>query len=178
MKKLIAIAAMLMATQASAAIAPVEEPTAKPDFTSAWQTAEEGIKADLYDPEGARIKWKSGFYWTSWKQGNLGMLNKRRWGWVSCGTINGKNRLGGYAGEKEIAVTVLADGQVNYGMSYDFDGICSSYDDIPSEALARAPKTVSTTSGMADELLKLADLRAKGILSQSEFEAQKARLLE
>jgi hypothetical protein len=37
--------------------------------------------------------------------------------------------------------------------------------------------TVATSGGTADELAKLADLRAKGVLSDDEFQAQKAKLL-
>jgi hypothetical protein len=37
--------------------------------------------------------------------------------------------------------------------------------------------TVAGPSGTADELAKLADLQAKGVLSDAEFQAQKAKLL-
>jgi hypothetical protein len=37
--------------------------------------------------------------------------------------------------------------------------------------------TVAGSSGTADELAKLADLQAKGVLSDTEFQAQKAKLL-
>jgi Short C-terminal domain/Phospholipase_D-nuclease N-terminal len=38
-------------------------------------------------------------------------------------------------------------------------------------------QTASSGSGSADELAKLADLKAKGVLTDTEFEAQKAKLL-
>ena len=37
--------------------------------------------------------------------------------------------------------------------------------------------TVANPSGTADELAKLADLQARGVLSDAEFQAQKAKLL-
>lgn len=41
-----------------------------------------------------------------------------------------------------------------------------------------APTTTPKSSSFADELLKLADLRDKGILTQEEFDAKKAVILE
>jgi Short C-terminal domain/Phospholipase_D-nuclease N-terminal len=38
-------------------------------------------------------------------------------------------------------------------------------------------KEAAGSSGSADELAKLADLKAKGVLTDAEFEAQKAKLL-
>jgi hypothetical protein len=38
-------------------------------------------------------------------------------------------------------------------------------------------QTAGSSGGSADELAKLADLKAKGVLSDAEFEAQKAKLL-
>jgi len=38
-------------------------------------------------------------------------------------------------------------------------------------------KETAGSSGSADELAKLADLKAKGVLTDAEFEAQKAKLL-
>ncbi|MBF6556176.1 MAG: SHOCT domain-containing protein [Acidimicrobiales bacterium] len=38
-------------------------------------------------------------------------------------------------------------------------------------------QAAGTTGGSADELAKLADLKSKGVLTDAEFEAQKAKLL-
>jgi hypothetical protein len=45
------------------------------------------------------------------------------------------------------------------------------------EAFDSYVKEAAGTSSAADELTKLADLKAKGILSDAEFEEQKAKLL-
>jgi len=42
---------------------------------------------------------------------------------------------------------------------------------------AYVKQTVGSSGSSADELSKLADLKAKGVLSDAEFEAQKAKLL-
>jgi ABC-type multidrug transport system fused ATPase/permease subunit len=45
------------------------------------------------------------------------------------------------------------------------------------EAFDSYVKEAAGTSSAADELTKLADLKAKGVLSEAEFEQQKAKLL-
>jgi len=47
-----------------------------------------------------------------------------------------------------------------------------------SQQAPAAAATSAATVSVADELLKLAQLRDSGILSDSEFEAQKSRLLQ
>jgi hypothetical protein len=42
---------------------------------------------------------------------------------------------------------------------------------------AYVKQTAGSSGGSADELAKLADLKAKGVLTDAEFEAQKAKLL-
>ena len=49
----------------------------------------------------------------------------------------------------------------------------------PSKSSAQPPRTTVVQQGsMADELKKLADLRHSGVLTEAEFEQQKAKLLE
>ena len=45
------------------------------------------------------------------------------------------------------------------------------------EYIAQAANEASTGAGTADELAKLADLKDRGVLSEDEFSAQKAKLL-
>lgn len=63
------------------------------------------------------------------------------------------------------------------------DGTCSppgvSRDEAERRAAPYAPATPSTPRpSVADQLDKLADLKARGVLSDAEFAAQKAKLLE
>lgn len=129
MKTLITLAALTLAAPAVARDkAPLPEPAEHPDWTQVRENAEAILKDELYDPDAARIVWTKGFVWTSWKQGDFGLLNKRRWGWLACGTINGKNLMGAYTGAKTVAVTVMPDGTMKAGMAYSIDSECS-YDD-------------------------------------------------
>jgi hypothetical protein len=45
------------------------------------------------------------------------------------------------------------------------------------DAMRDYVRSVSGSSGAADELTKLADLKANGVITDAEFEAQKARVL-
>jgi len=49
--------------------------------------------------------------------------------------------------------------------------------DFIDEAVVREQGAVPAPTSVADELAKLADLKSRGILSEDEFNAQKARLL-
>lgn len=119
MKKLLAIAVLMMSTAAySAPKDDVPEPATHPDWAVVRENAEAILIDRLFDPESARIKWTRGFVWTSYKSSATGMLGKRRWGWVACGTLNAKNRMGGYAGAEEIMALVEQDGTVRAGESH------------------------------------------------------------
>ncbi len=126
MKTIIAVA--LLVTASSAVAGPKEvvpEPTTHVDWSKVREQAEAFLVRDLVDPESARIKWTKGFFWTSWKQGNLGFANKRSWGWLACGTLNAKNRLGGYAGAEKVVMSVMPDGTIKAGMAYSIDSECT-----------------------------------------------------
>ena len=68
-------------------------------------------------------------------------------------------------------------------MTWDTDGIvaasCYINSAVPIQPeLANAPDGDATGRlGVADELAKLAELRAKGVITEAEFEAQKHKLL-
>jgi len=122
------IAGLLLATSSAsfaADKAPVAEPTEHPVWSEVRAQGEELLVENLVDPESARIKWTKGFFWSSYKSGNLGLLNKRKWGWIACGTLNSKNRLGGYAGPEKVIMVVHADGTRKTGLAYSIDGPCS-----------------------------------------------------
>jgi hypothetical protein len=48
---------------------------------------------------------------------------------------------------------------------------------LPPRRLPRRPPNAPSSTLIADELRKLADLRAEGILTEQEFTAQKEKLL-
>ena len=66
----------------------------------------------------------------------------------------------------------------NSGSNNQIAEIIKNYIETSIQAL-RSPKpaAVTNTVGIADEIKKLADLKAQGVLSDSEFQAAKAKLL-
>lgn len=122
MKKLIAVAALMLSSAVVAAPKPdVPEPATHPDWAVMRENAEAILMDSLVDPESARIKWTRGFVWTYYRNGNTGIVGKKRWGWVACGTLNAKNRMGGYAGPEKVLALVMADGTLKAGMAYEIE---------------------------------------------------------
>lgn len=64
----------------------------------AWEhyrtIAEADIAHRLVDPESARITWLGQYHKGEWKP----FMQGRVAGYIACGTVNGRNRMGGYAG--------------------------------------------------------------------------------
>ncbi len=113
-------------------------------------------------------------------------LQKRVTGWVSCGRVNAKNRLGGFTGDTPFVV-VMNDGVVSF---IDMDSTGGRYSSaavgcqkavafMPPPPLGMLDDLVPPKAGVsvADELEKLASLRDRGVLTEAEFQAQKAALL-
>ena len=71
--------------------------------------------------------------------------------------------------------TTLASAQVNHGAAEKIEAWFRGHPLFATAAPANAP--AGTAPSTADELMKLGDLHAKGVLSAEEFSAAKARLL-
>lgn len=154
-------------------------PTAEPNWSEVRSYSEARLKATLIDPDSANIIWTSGFQWASVKR----PLNRRNWGWVGCGVVNSRNRMGGYAGRT--AFYVIWDGGFKEGFGdfaqyQDFAAkTCERLGRVPLQtAFTEAERVPQSNGSAADELLKFAELLQKGLISQEEFEAQKKRLLK
>lgn len=177
MKKLLFGLALLVTTPALAEKkAPEPEPVTHPDWSVAREQGESQLKSLLFDPQSAVITYTSGFQWGYTKP----LLGKRTPGWVACGTINAKNRLGGYVGAKSFYLFVDASGGVDADLMENYGSSCSTAQFValqPELMDKPAARVAATSVGLADELGKLAELRDKGILSAAEFDAQKAKLL-
>lgn len=78
-----------------------------------------------------------------------------------------------YECERESAIRVRAKFQP-FMTAHDVPCL----DDSPSPVAAAAPVPAEPAPSTADELLKLAQLRESGVLSEEEFQAQKAKLLQ
>lgn len=146
------------------------------------KAAEGAVRERLIDPDSARFEWPYGFLNGYWKP----VLQKRILGNWTCGRVNARNRMGGYAGSS--AFVVVLDDQANplyveigTGKDYDFTELgCQKAAKLLPAASPEASESPVSTGGsvsVADELEKLASLRDRGILTQAEFEAQKAELL-
>jgi hypothetical protein len=94
MRQLIfALPAILLLTGADKEAAP--DPGPDPTWERAVPLAEAAIKNRLIDPSSAQIEWPYKF-----SSGTLkALLGKRRAGWMTCGWVNAKNRMGGYTGK-------------------------------------------------------------------------------
>lgn len=94
-----------------------------PDFEAARAATEAAIKSTMFDPDSAQFQWDYGFTGGYWKP----VLQGKKWGWWTCGRVNGRNRLGGYVGFQAFAV-VMRNGQIVHyqvgdGSKYDFTEI-------------------------------------------------------
>lgn len=76
--------------------------------------------------------------------------------------------------------TVLAEAAVNYGTASKIEEWIRRHPLFGAGRVVENPVQPSNTIGpalIADELIKLAQLRDAGVLTPAEFDAQKARLL-
>jgi hypothetical protein len=154
----------------------------EPDWGAMRRAAEASVRARLIDPESARFEWPKGFAFGYWKP----FLSKRITGYYTCGLVNSRNRMGGYVGATAFAV-VVDEGQVKFtdigtGRNYDFtsSACAKTMTNLPVPQpgmLDAAPSATAAGPSIADEIAKLAQLRDRGVLTQQEFDEQKAALL-
>ena len=74
----------------------------EPDWAEYRRLAEAAIAARLIDPESARFTWLTGMH----KGGIRAFLSGKVEGWAACGTVNARNRLGGYTGATVFMVAI------------------------------------------------------------------------
>lgn len=158
--------------------APPSEPATHPDWADVRDKGLSGITSTLYDPTSVVVNWSSGFAWGFTKP----IIGRRTYGWVACGTLNAKNRLGGYVGATPFWIMADASGAVTSAWVNQSMSSCDAGTGAPvNPELKTISPTMAVSGGagvsVADELEKLAALRDKGIITQAEFDTQKARLL-
>ena len=73
-----------------------------PNWEEYRQIGEAAITAQLIDPESARITWLTGMFKGEVKP----FLSPRVSGYWACGTVNAKNRLGGYTGAHTFLIAI------------------------------------------------------------------------
>lgn len=177
LKPFMAVVGLLFALPAFAQKGPPPEPAVHPDWAVIREQGEARLKNALFDPGSAQIQYASGFQWGFMKP----IIGRRTHGWIACGSVNAKNRMGGYVGAQGFFIFVDANGAVSADMTANWITTCDQGPAAPVQPeLATAPIAATPSGAMpsiADELGKLAALRDKGIITQAEFEAQKAKLL-
>ena len=154
-----------------------------PDWALFRRNSETSLRARLIDPDSARIEWPYGFTYGTWKP----ILSKRVEGYWTCGSINARNRMGGYTGSTSFVVVLDANGLVQFvdmGEARDFDFVTSQCNGsvklLPPpqrELVGVGVAQPAQAASIADELRKLVDLKNSGALSDAEFQAAKQRLL-
>jgi len=156
----------------------------EPDWALFRVNSESALRARLIDPASAQIEWPYGFLLGSWRP----LFSKRIDGYWTCGVINARNRMGGYTGRTSFVIVLDPGGSVLFadmGEAKDFDVVASQCDNsvklLPPPAAELSGSVVAqptTSPSIADELQKLVDLKNSGALTEAEFQAAKARLLE
>jgi hypothetical protein len=74
----------------------------EPAWDEFRRVAEAEIASQLIDPQSAQFAWAGGIY-----KGELKIiLGPRTQGYVGCGTVNARNRMGGYVGATPFAVVI------------------------------------------------------------------------
>ena len=178
MKRLLPIGILLWATAALAKPPPQPpEPATHPNWGETAQRGVAMLSSNLFDPGSAQVNWSSGFQWGYLKP----LIGKRSFGWIACGSINAKNRLGGYVGAQGFLVFVQPSGSITASMQTDWVSTCDTgpFVPVPPELVNTGAliAPASPVVGVAEELKKLAELRDQGIITAEEFAAQKAKLL-
>jgi hypothetical protein len=145
--------------------------------------AEAEIRSMLIDPGSAQFEWPYGLAYGSWRP----TIYPHQTGFLACGTVNSKNRYGGYIGAKWFSVILRDDKAVlahidqigGYAQSEHYCPHLGLPEPQPGMLDAAAPsgQAAAPPFSVADEIAKLAALRDKGDLTQREFEMQKAALL-
>ena len=154
-----------------------------PDWAVLRRGAESALRARLIDPDSARFDWQYGFALGTWKP----IFAKAVEGYWTCGTVNARNRMGGYTGNATFVVVVGPKGEARYveigDATRDIDFLrtqCSnSLKFLPpaSAQVSVVEQRANSQPSLADELKKLSDLKTSGVLTEAEFETAKARLL-
>ena len=157
-----------------------------PDWNRFKANAERAMLSSFFDPGSAIVEWPYGFTYGSWKP----VLQGRIDGYWTCGRVNGKNRMGGYVGSRYFVVVLGHNAEVKFqevgdGSDYDFvAGQCQNSVRLLPPARDQfveetpAPSAPNGSTSMADELRKLADLKASGALTDEEYQAAKAKVLD
>jgi hypothetical protein len=158
---------MLLAALALSTPLPAREPippppSPEPEYAKVKAMGEASLKSTLFDPGSAQIVYFSGFQWGYAKP----IIGRSTWGWIACGTINAKNRLGGFVGAQGFWIMSDANGAVSVGAQNETISTCDSGKKADLQPELKDADVVAAQGnarlGVAEELSKLAELRETG----------------
>lgn len=148
-----------------------------------WMTVvTKKLASSLVDPGSAIINLPFGFtpQPTTWKVWGVNMS-----GYFTCGSVNSRNRMGGYVGETVFLAHISPQGEVTTttdSSKYPVLGNVCAAGRLPpinpattAAIFRKAPKDAS--GSISQELAEIAELHRNGTLTDSEFAAAKARIL-
>jgi hypothetical protein len=147
------IISVMIGIALAAAVAPAAiDPGPAPSWDEAVVIGNQAILSRLIDPDSARVAWPYTLFGGSLK----GLFSKRQTGWITCGLVNARNRMGGYTGNAFFLI-VIRDRQVislEIGQPGEIDVASATCPDLikkgtirPSGALADPmPVAMSTPS--------------------------------
>ena len=155
---------------------PPEPP--QPDWGAAADAIMDAMQRSFIDPESINIEWVSGFAWGYQKP----LIGRRTHGWVTCGNVNARNRMGGYVGSQGFVAVYTPEGAVRLVIGpASVEGTDTCYRDkvpVNPELIAASAKPGEAPAiSIADEIAKLADLRERGLITDEEFAELKVKLL-
>lgn len=106
MKLSLAVAALLAAGTATAKESrPPHAFGPAPDWQAFRERGERAIISRLIDPDSAKIMWLGGYH----KGGFQPFLKRKVEGYVGCGLVNARNRIGGYTGDRAFVLVIDND---------------------------------------------------------------------
>jgi len=192
--KLHRLIALVIALAATPTLAQNSAEPAAAEKEVRWMRAViQQLNASLVDPASAQVQLPYGFTPTimTWRIWGVEMT-----GYFTCGTVNSKNRMGGYVGSTAFLAYISPQGKVEVtldnpstaGQRYGsllIQRTCNEKAQQghlpsirPTTLAAISPAAASAArASVAEELAKLAKLHADGVLSDNEFAAAKQRVL-
>lgn len=122
----------------------IVDPGPQPTFTEGVALAESATKARLIDPDSAKFEWPYAFTGGTLKA----LFSKRNSGWITCGLVNSRNHMGGYAGQSFIEV-VINNGAINMldiGTGEEIDIVRLSCQKLVSQGFLKPAPLVAAPS--------------------------------
>ena len=140
------------AVTAAMAAAPEHQYGPPPSWANYRALAEAELRERLVDPDSAKITWVGGFYKGFVKP----FVSGRHDGYVACGRVNSRNRMGGYVGAQAFLVVIdydrVLDLEIAHSATDQITGICVGaihqglFPPLTSDEDGTAPVSVTATS--------------------------------